>query len=131
MVVVPANTQFGGALHTWVPVLDQTGDRNGLPTVWEPEDTIADVVGAMPGCQGCHFTLVGLLSPKTLSSEGSTKYEFSSKSSTLVRLRMCHLCTGAVKTAGPGGLFCPTCGGMVTFDVLIEATVVHERQVKL
>lgn len=64
---------------------DQTGDRNGLPTVWEPEDTITDVVGATPGCQGCHFTLVGLLSPKTLSSEGSTKYEFSSKSSTFLR----------------------------------------------
>lgn len=56
MVVVPANTCLGGALHTCVLVLDQTGGRNGHSAVWGPEDTITHVAGAMPSCQGCHFT---------------------------------------------------------------------------
>ena len=113
MVVVPANTHLGGALHTCVLVLDQTGDRNGLPTAWGPEDTITDVAGVMPSCQGCHFTLVGSLSPRHCLLKEALNMNSAAKG-VLAHIRICCLCTGASKTAGPGGPFCPTFGGMVT-----------------
>lgn len=122
MVVVPANTHLGGALHTCVPVLDQTGDRNGLPTVWGPEDTITDEAGAMPSCQGCHFTLVGSLSPRhcllkeALNMNSAAKGVLSHKNTPPLHW--------GIQTAGPGGPFW-------SLDIMIEATVVVNIKVKL
>ena len=101
MVVVPANTHLGGALHTCVPVLDQTGDRNGLQTVWGPEDTITDEAGAMPSCQGCHFTLVGSLSPRHCLLKEALNMNSAAKG-VLSQIRIHHLCTGASKQQALG-----------------------------
>lgn len=79
---------------------------------------------------GCHAKLPrlplhsgGIALPQTLSSEGSTKHEFSSKRSTFSHKNTPPLHWG-IQTAGPGGPFW-------SLDIMIEATVVVNIKVKL
>lgn len=87
---------------------------------------------------GCHAKLPrlplhsgGIALPQTLASEGSTKHEFSSSRRSTFSDKNTPPRHWGIQTAGPGGPFCPALSGMVTFDILIEATVVVNIKGKL